>query len=71
MDKGLAELLGHELARRASPSFGSCASCRFWRADRQPDDAKGPHLCMLFDESISASESTQICISHEYTKAQA
>ncbi len=71
MDKGLAELLGHEFTRHASPSFGSCGTCRFWRADGRLDDANGPHLCMLFDEPIGTNESMQICISHERTKPQA
>lgn len=65
MDKGLAELLAEEITRRNDPSFGACLSCRFWRADARTDDARGPHLCMLFDEPLAAHETTQICIAHE------
>ncbi|QIG48670.1 winged helix-turn-helix transcriptional regulator [Nordella sp. HKS 07] len=65
MDKGLAELLAGETARRQSPSFGACDSCRFWREQGRGDDALGPHLCMLFDLPISTTEVAQICIAHE------
>jgi DNA-binding MarR family transcriptional regulator len=67
MDRGLAEMLAQEVTRRLGPSFGSCTSCRFWRADARSDDARGPHLCMLFDEPLSATEASQICIAHEPT----
>ena len=65
MDKGLAELLTEEITRRADPSFGSCLTCRFWRADGKSDDAQGPHLCMLFDAPIAARETALICVAHE------
>jgi DNA-binding MarR family transcriptional regulator len=65
MDRGLSEVLAQEITRRLAPSFGTCATCRFWRADARTDDVRGPHLCMLFDESLSATESSQICIAHE------
>lgn len=65
MDKGLAGLLAEEITRRNAPSFGSCLTCRFWRADGRTDDAQGPHLCMLFDEPLAAHETMQICIAHE------
>ena len=65
MDRGLAEVLSREISRRLAPSFGTCASCRFWRADARTEDARGPHLCMLFDEPLSAAESSQICMAHE------
>jgi DNA-binding MarR family transcriptional regulator len=65
MEKGLAEMLAQEIARRVAPSFGSCATCRFWRADARTGDAQGPHVCMLFDEPLSEAEATQICIAHE------
>ncbi|MGE3874113.1 MAG: MarR family winged helix-turn-helix transcriptional regulator [Parvibaculaceae bacterium] len=65
MEKGLAEMLAQEIARRVAPSFGICTACRFWRADARQDDARGPHLCMLFDEPLSAAETSQICIAHE------
>lgn len=65
MDRGLAELLAQEITRRLAPSFGTCATCRFWRADARRGDARGPHLCMLFDEPLSATESSQICVAHQ------
>ncbi|MGE0237320.1 MAG: MarR family winged helix-turn-helix transcriptional regulator [Parvibaculaceae bacterium] len=65
MDRGLADLLAQEITRRLDPSFGSCTTCRFWRADGRSDDARGPHLCMLFDEPLAATEAMQICIAHE------
>jgi DNA-binding MarR family transcriptional regulator len=65
MDRGLAEVLAQEVARRLGPTFGSCTSCRFWRAEGRSDDALGPHLCMLFDEPLAEIETTQICIAHE------
>lgn len=65
MDKGLTELLVGEIARRQSPSFGNCLSCRFWREQGRGDDAQGPHSCMLFDAALSAAEATQICVAHE------
>lgn len=65
LDKGLAELLAGETARRQSPSFGACYSCRFWREQGRSDDAGGPHLCMLFDVPISTTEAAQICVAHE------
>jgi DNA-binding MarR family transcriptional regulator len=65
MDRGIAEVLAQEIARRLAPSFGTCTTCRFWRADARTDDAQGPHLCMLFDEPLSTTESSQICIAHE------
>jgi DNA-binding MarR family transcriptional regulator len=65
MDRGLAEVLAQEISRRIAPSFGTCATCRFWRAEARIDDVRGPHLCMLFDEPLSAAELSQICIAHE------
>jgi DNA-binding MarR family transcriptional regulator len=65
MDRGLAEVLAQEITRRLDPSFGACTTCRFWRAEGRTDDARGPHLCMLFDEPLSEIETTQICIAHE------
>jgi hypothetical protein len=65
MDRGLADVLTQEIARRRDPSFGSCTTCRFWRAGARIDSALGPHLCMLFDEPLSETETAQICIAHE------
>jgi DNA-binding MarR family transcriptional regulator len=65
MDRGLAEMLAQEITNRLAPTFGSCTTCRFWRADARTEDARGPHLCMLFDEPLSESETVQICITHE------
>jgi DNA-binding MarR family transcriptional regulator len=65
MEKGLVEVLTQEITRRVAPSFGSCPTCRFWRADARHGNAQGPHLCMLYDEPLTEAEATQICIAHE------
>jgi DNA-binding MarR family transcriptional regulator len=65
MDRGLADVLAQEITRRLAPSFGRCATCRFWRAEARVDDVLGPHLCMLYDEPLSETETAQICIAHE------
>ena len=62
--KGLAELLDTDLKRREQPSFGICASCRYFREKGRERDALGPHSCMLFDAGLSAAESQLICVEH-------
>ena len=63
--KAMLELLAPEVARRLAPSFGSCPTCRFWRAGVRPQEQGGPHLCMLFDAALSEAETRQICIAHD------
>ena len=63
MQRGLEELLAHELTRAGLASFGSCASCRYFR--ERGREADGPHLCMLFEEPLSNDDATRICVAHE------
>lgn len=63
--KGLRELLDEELKRGNHPSFGLCGTCRFFREKGRDGDARGPHLCMLFDEPLAQAESLRICAEHE------
>lgn len=65
MQRGLEELLEHELKRSGLASFGLCGSCRFFREKGRDGDARGPHLCMLFEDALSAEDASRICIAHE------
>lgn len=63
--RGLEELLDRELKRAGLASFGLCATCRFFRERGRADDVKGPHLCMLFEDALTADDAGRICIEHE------
>jgi len=63
--KGLRELLAQELERGRRPSFGLCATCRFFREQGRAADPRGPHFCMLLEEPLSPLDSTRICVEHE------
>ena len=63
MQRGLEELLETELKRAGLASFGSCASCRYFR--ERGREADGPHLCMLFEDGLSNDDATRICVAHE------
>ncbi|MFO1131576.1 MAG: MarR family transcriptional regulator [Hyphomicrobiales bacterium] len=65
MQRGLEELLAHELRRSGLASFGSCGGCRFFREKGRDGDAGGPHLCMLFESPLSAEDTARICFAHE------
>ncbi|MEI7598115.1 MAG: MarR family transcriptional regulator [Aestuariivirga sp.] len=65
MQRGVEELLAREVKRGELESFGICASCRFFREKGRDGDAAGPHLCMLFEDSLSNEETGCICIAHE------
>ena len=65
MQRGLEELLADELKRSGVASFGLCASCRFFRERGRDGDARGPHLCMLFEDALSADDASRICLAHE------
>jgi DNA-binding MarR family transcriptional regulator len=65
LGRGLTELLEGELRRSGLASFGVCASCRFFRERGRSDDAKGPHLCMLFEEPLTEDDAGRICRAHE------
>ena len=63
--KGLRELLAEELKRGQHQSFGACSSCRYFRENGRDDNPRGPHLCMLFDQPLSVTESHCICVEHQ------
>ena len=63
--KGLQEILAGALRKGGYRRFGSCPDCRFFREKGRQNDPSGPHLCMLFDASIAASETRQICVGFE------
>ncbi len=63
--KGLRELLARELKRGGHLSFGHCHTCRYFREKGRDGDPQGPHLCMLLDEPLSASDLQLICVEHE------
>lgn len=64
LHRGLSELLAHELRRAGLASFGTCASCRYFREGGRADESGGPHLCMLFEEALTADDADRICIEH-------
>lgn len=59
--KGLRELLDGELKRGKHPSFGQCASCRYFR---EKGEGNG-HYCMLLETSLTVDDSRRICVEHE------
>jgi len=65
LGKGLAQLLDEEIARSSLPSFGPCASCRFFRENGRSADPAGPHHCMFLDEALTAADAALICAEHE------
>jgi DNA-binding MarR family transcriptional regulator len=64
LQRGLAELLERERGRSGVASFGICSTCRFFRERGRSDDAKGPHLCMAFEEALTESDVSRICHEH-------
>jgi len=64
LQRGLAELLEHEIGRSGVASFGVCPTCRFFRERGRSDDAKGPHLCMAFEEALTEADTSRICHEH-------
>ena len=61
LQRGLSELLERELAQAGHASFGICSSCRYFRERGRSDDAKGPHLCMLFEDALTPEDTGRIC----------
>lgn len=64
LQRGLAELLEQERGRSGVASFGVCSTCRFFRERGRSEDAKGPHLCMAFEEALTESDVSRICHEH-------
>lgn len=58
-------LLANFVKARGLPSFGACASCRYFREGGAPDDVKGKHWCLNFEEAITRTEAEKICASHD------
>lgn len=65
MQRGLGELLDHALQQAGLASYGVCASCRFFREKGRDGDAKGPHLCMLFEDALTDDDAGRICVEHQ------
>jgi DNA-binding MarR family transcriptional regulator len=65
LGRGLTELLEGELRRSGLASFGVCSTCRYFRERGRSEDAGGPHLCMLFEEALTADDAGRICREHQ------
>lgn len=65
LGRGMRQLLGLELGRAGAPSFGVCATCRFFREKGRDGDPRGPHLCMLFEQPLSGQDTAKICVGHD------
>lgn len=64
MQRGLDDMLRAELAREGLPSFGVCASCRFFRENGGLAPGEGLHRCMVYDADLTVAEAGQICAAH-------
>ena len=62
---GSQKLVNHIIKSRGLPSFGSCGTCRYFREGGAPDDVKGKHWCLLFEEPVTKTEAEKICASHD------
>jgi DNA-binding MarR family transcriptional regulator len=62
---GSQKLVNHIIKSRGLPSFGSCETCRYFREGGAPDDVKGKHWCLLFEEPVTKTEAGKICASHD------
>ena len=62
--RGLSDLLESEISRSRLASFGTCPTCRFFRERGRSEDAKGPHLCMAFEEALTEADTSRICREH-------
>jgi DNA-binding MarR family transcriptional regulator len=67
--KKLGSVLGKMLdaltRSRGLPGFGVCASCRYFREGGAPDDVKGKHWCLQYEEPVTRTEAEKICASHD------
>lgn len=59
------KLLSSMVKSRALPSFGSCASCRYFREGGAPDEVKGKHWCLNYEAPMTKSEAEKICAGHD------
>ncbi|MEM9470812.1 MAG: MarR family transcriptional regulator [Pseudomonadota bacterium] len=62
---GSHKLVARIIKSRGLPSFGSCDTCRYFREGGAPDDVKGKHWCLLFEEPVTKSQARKICASHD------
>ncbi len=62
---GSRKLVGQIIKSRGMPSFGSCPTCRYFREGGAPDDVKGKHWCLLFEQPVTKTEATKICVGHD------
>lgn len=54
--KGLSEILGSEVTRQKSPSFGSCKTCRHFNKE---------NYCSVFKVEISSADVAKLCLHHQ------
>ena len=64
LHRGLSDLLAQEVVRAGLASFGVCSSCRFFRERGRDGEAGGPHLCMHFEDALTAEDAQRICVAH-------
>jgi len=62
---GSQKLVDQIIKSRSLPSFGSCGTCRYFREGGAPDDVKGKHWCLLFEQPVTKTEAGKICTSHD------
>ena len=62
---GSQKLVNQIIKSRGLPSFGSCATCRYFREGGAPEDVKGKHWCLLFEQPVTRTEAGKICASHD------
>lgn len=62
---GSQKLVNKIIKARGLPSFGSCDTCRYFREGGAPDDVKGKHWCLLFEQPVTRTEAKKICASHD------
>ncbi|MBM3519687.1 MAG: MarR family transcriptional regulator [Alphaproteobacteria bacterium] len=65
LSKGLGQLLQEEIERSGLPSFGLCATCRFFRENGKSADPAGPHHCMFLDDALTPADAARVCAEHQ------
>ena len=66
---GLESVLHEVVQQNGTPSFGKCDGCTHFCENGSMDDEHGPHLCRLFEWSVSEAEQNMICRDHESCSA--
>jgi len=62
---GSQKLVNQIIKSRGLPSFGACDTCRYFREGGAPEDVKGKHWCLLFEQPFTRTEAGKICASHD------